>query len=73
MEVALGIAIGVSTIETLLIVGVAYVWMGAPEDEYWKKHKEQTTKRLRGNGVAVWRVIPEEADNDLNGREQRAD
>jgi hypothetical protein len=46
MEIALGIAIGVSSVETLLLAGVAFI-VATADTDLWKEHRKQTTARIR--------------------------
>ena len=50
MEVFLGIAIGVSAIESLMLVGVYLVV--STDAERWRDHRRQTSDRLNG----AWKV-----------------
>ena len=47
MEMALGIAVGIGTIETALLVGVAYLLVTGEIDTGWKEHRKATTDRLK--------------------------
>ena len=46
MEMALGIAVGIGTIETALLVGVAYMLVTGEIDSGWREHRKLTTDRL---------------------------
>ena len=53
MGIALGIAIGISTIETMLLLGIGMVIFIAPDR--WKEHKRETTDRLHKAWQVHWK------------------
>jgi hypothetical protein len=51
MEIALGIFIGVSAIEALILISIGMV-LYVPPSNYWREHRKETTDRLN----AAWQV-----------------
>ena len=51
MEVAFGIALGVSAVETLVIAGVIFVFFTAPDSSKWEEHRRRATERVRAWNV----------------------
>jgi hypothetical protein len=51
MQVAFGISLGVAAVETLLLVGVAFIVVTGENMDGWKAHRKLTTDRIR-----AWKI-----------------